>query len=74
MTKFTFATAVAAILVLGVATGANAAVRKHDPRNLETKPSGTPCAVAEYVGPDSYCFLGAEAGPVMSKGRAVRAY
>ena len=63
MTKITLASAIAALLVVGLAAGADAAVRKHDLRYLETKPRNTACTVSELVGPDNYCFTGADAGP-----------
>ena len=74
MTKITLASAIATLLVVGLATGADAAVRKHDAPYLESTPLNTTCTVNEFVGPDSYCFSGADAGPESNKGRRVHAY
>jgi hypothetical protein len=74
MTKITLASAVACLLVVGLATGADAAVRKHDTRYLESKPRATTCSVVEQVGPDSYCFIGSQAGLVKDNGPRARAY
>jgi hypothetical protein len=70
----TLATAVASLLVLGLATGADAAVRKHDTRFMESKPRAAACDVKELVGPDAYCFLGSEAGLVKDNAKRARAY
>ena len=74
MAKITVASAIATLLVVGLATGADAAVRKHGAPYLESKPRNTACTVSEFVGPDSHCFTGADAGPESSKGRRVHAY
>jgi hypothetical protein len=74
MTKITLASAIATLLVVGLATGADAAVRKHDAAYLESKPRNTSCAISEFVGPDNYCFIGAGASPESNRGRRVHTY